>query len=127
MSRRQPNQRGEYTRKVEARVTEDDYRKIKQAALDANMSIAAWIVKRASTDPKVLKSVDIDGLGQAITQLRIQQRTLAGMATNLNQLAHWANANEAFPPTAAQFIKVIETHRQRCAEAVGALRELLPR
>ena len=127
MSRRQPNQRGEYTRKVEARVTEDDYRKIKQAALDANMSIAAWIVKRASTDPKVLKSVDIDGLGQAITQLRIQQRTLAGMATNLNQLAHWANANEAFPPTAAQFIKVIETQRQRCAEAVDALRELLPR
>lgn len=127
MSRRQPNQRGEYTRKVEARVTEDDYRKIKQAALDANMSIAAWIVKRASTDPKVLKSVDIDGLGQAITQLRIQQRTLAGMATNLNQLARWANANEAFPPTAAQFIKVIETHRKRCAEAVGALRELLPR
>lgn len=127
MSRRQPNARGSYTRIVKAKVTESDYEKITSAAQQAGMSIAAWIVYRCAKSPQALKSVDIDGLGQAITQLRIQQRTLAGMATNLNQLARWANANEAFPPTAAQFIKVIETHRQRCAEAVDALRELLPR
>lgn len=126
MSRRQPNARGEYTRKVEARVSERDYRKIKQAALDANMSIAAWIVKRAATDPKVLKTIDVEGLADAVTQLRIQQRTLAGMANNLNQLAHWANANEAFPATAIQFTNVIDTQRKRCAEVVEALRELLP-
>ena len=126
MSRRQPNQRGEYTRKVEARVSEGDYLKIKQAAADANMSIAAWIVKRTATDPKVLKTIDVEGLADAITQLRIQQRTLAGMANNLNQLAHWANANEAFPATAIQFTNVIDTQRKRCAEVVEALRELLP-
>lgn len=126
MSRRQPNQRGEYTRKVEARVSEGDYLKIKQAAGDANMSIAAWIVKRTATDPKVLKTIDVEGLADAVTQLRIQQRTLAGMANNLNQLAHWANANEDFPATAIQFANVIDTQRQRCAEVVEALRELLP-
>ncbi|PMB89418.1 plasmid mobilization relaxosome protein MobC [Varibaculum cambriense] len=126
MSRRQPNQRGEYTRKVEARVSEGDYLKIKQAAGDANMSIAAWIVKRAATDPNALKTIDVEGLADAVTQLRIQQRTLAGMANNLNQLAHWANANENFPATAIQFTQVIDTQRQRCAEVVNALRELLP-
>lgn len=126
MSRRQPNQRGEYTRKVEARVSEADYLKIKQAAGDANMSIAAWIVRRCSVDPQALKPVDVEGLADAVTQLRIQQRTLAGMANNLNQLAHWANANENFPATAIQFTQVIDTQRQRCAEVVQALRELLP-
>lgn len=126
MSRRQPNQRGEYTRKVEARVSEGDYLKIKQAAGDANMSIAAWIVRRCSVDPQALKPVDVEGLADAVTQLRIQQRTLAGMANNLNQLAHWANANEDFPATATQFTQVIDTQRQRCAEVVQALRELLP-
>lgn len=126
MSRRQPNARGDYTRKVEARVSESDYCKIKQAAQDAEMSIAAWIVYRCAKNPKALQSVDIDGLGQAITQLRIQQRTLAGMANNLNQLAHWANANESFPPTADQFTQVIEVQRGRCAEVVEKLRELLP-
>lgn len=126
MSRRQPNARGEYTRKVEARVSERDYRKIKQAALDANMSIAAWIVKRAATDPEVLKTIDVEGLSDAVTQLRIEQRTLAGMANNLNQLAHWANANENFPATAIQFTQVIDTQRQRCAEVVKKIRELLP-
>lgn len=126
MSRRQPNQRGEYTRKVEARVSEGDYLKIKQAAGDANMSIAAWIVRRAATDPNALKTIDVEGLADAVTQLRIQQRTLAGMANNLNQLAHWANANEDFPATAIQFANVIDTQRQRCAEVVEALRELLP-
>lgn len=126
MSRRQPNQRGEYTRKVEARVSESDYLKIKQAAGDANMSIAAWIVRRCSVDPQALKPVDVEGLADAVTQLRIQQRTLAGMANNLNQLAHWANANENFPATAIQFTQVIDTQRKRCAEVVEALRELLP-
>lgn len=126
MSRRQPNQRGEYTRKVEARVSEGDYLKIKQAAGDANMSIAAWIVKRAATDPNALKTIDVEGLAEAVTQLRIQQRTLAGMANNLNQLAHWANANENFPATATQFTQVIDTQRARCAEVVEKIRELLP-
>lgn len=126
MSRRQPNARGDYTRKVEARVSESDYRKIKQAAQDAEMSIAAWIVYRCAKSPKALQSVDIDGLGQAITQLRIQQRTLAGMANNLNQLAHWANANKNLPPTADQFTQVIEAQRGRCAEVVEKLKELLP-
>lgn len=126
MSRRQPNQRGEYTRKVEARVSEGDYLKIKQAAGDANMSIAAWIVRRCSVDQQALKPVDVEGLADAVTQLRIQQRTLAGMANNLNQLAHWANANENFPATAIQFTQVIDTQRKRCAEVVEALRELLP-
>lgn len=126
MSRRQPNQRGEYTRKVEARVSEGDYLKIKQAAGDANMSIAAWIVRRCSVDPQALKPVDVEGLADAVTQLRIQQRTLAGMANNLNQLAHWANANEDFPATATQFTQVIDTQRERCAEVVEKIRELLP-
>lgn len=126
MSRRQPNARGSYTRVVKAKVTESDYEKITSAARRAGMSIAAWIVKRAATDPEVLKTIDVEGLAEAVTQLRIQQRTLAGMATNLNQLAHWANANEAFPATAIQFTNVIDTQRKRCAEAVEALRELLP-
>ena len=126
MSRRQPNARGSYTRVVKAKVTESDYEKITSAASRAGMSIAAWIVKRAATDPKVLQTIDVEGLADAITQLRIQQRTLAGMANNLNQLAHWANANENFPATAIQFTQVIDTQRQRCAEVVEALRELLP-
>ena len=90
------------------------------------MSIAAWIVRRAATNPNALKTIDVEGLADAVTQLRIQQRTLAGMANNLNQLAHWANANENFPATAIQFTQVIDKQRQRCAEVVAALRELLP-
>ena len=126
MSRRQPNARGSYTRVVKAKVTESDYEKITSAAQQAGMSIAAWIVRRASTDPNALKTIDVEGLAEAVTQLRIQQRTLAGMANNLNQLAHWANANENFPATATQFTQVIDTQRARCAEVVAALRELLP-
>ena len=126
MSRRQPNARGSYTRVVKAKVTESDYEKISSAAQQAGMSIAAWIVKRASTDPNALKTIDVEGLSDAVTQLRIQQRTLAGMANNLNQLAHWANANENFPATAIQFTQVIDTQRQRCAEVVKKIRELLP-
>lgn len=126
MSRRQPNARGSYTRVVKAKVTESDYEKITSAAQQAGMSIAAWIVKRASTDPNTLQTIDVEGLADAVTQLRIQQRTLAGMANNLNQLAHWANANEDFPATATQFTQVIDTQRKRCAEVVEALRELLP-
>lgn len=126
MSRRQPNARGSYTRVVKAKVTESDYEKISSAAQQAGMSIAAWIVKRASTDPNALKTIDVEGLADAVTQLRIQQRTLAGMANNLNQLAHWANANENFPATAIQFTQVIDTQRQRCAEVVEKIRELLP-
>lgn len=126
MSRRQPNARGSYTRVVKAKVTESDYEKITSAAQQAGMSIAAWIVRRASTDPNALKTIDVEGLAEAVTQLRIQQRTLAGMANNLNQLAHWANANENFPATATQFTQVIDTQRARCAEVVEKIRELLP-
>lgn len=126
MSRRQPNARGSYTRVVKAKVTESDYEKITSAAQQAGMSIAAWIVRRAATNPNALQTIDVEGLADAVTQLRIQQRTLAGMANNLNQLAHWANANENFPATAIQFTQVIDTQRKRCAEVVEALRELLP-
>ena len=126
MSRRQPNARGSYTRVVKAKVTESDYEKISSAAQQAGMSIAAWIVKRTATDPNALKTIDVEGLADAVTQLRIQQRTLAGMANNLNQLAHWANANEDFPATAIQFTHVIDTQRERCAEVVEKIRELLP-
>lgn len=126
MSRRQPNARGSYTRTVKAKVTQSDYEKITSAAQQAGISIAAWIVRRAATDPNALKTIDIEGLADAVTQLRIQQRTLAGMANNLNQLAHWANANENFPATATQFTQVIDTQRQRCAEVVEKIRELLP-
>lgn len=126
MSRRQPNARGSYTRVVKAKVTESDYETITSAASRAGMSIAAWIVRRAATNPNALKTIDVEGLADAITQLRIQQRTLAGMANNLNQLAHWANANEDFPATAIQFTQVIDTQRERCAEVVEKIRELLP-
>lgn len=126
MSRRQPNARGSYTRVVKAKVTESDYEKITSAAQQAGMSIAAWIVRRAATNPNALKTIDVEGLADAVTQLRIQQRTLAGMANNLNQLAHWANANEDFPATAIQFTQVIDTQRARCAEVVEKIRELLP-
>lgn len=126
MSRRQPNARGSYTRVVKAKVTESDYEKITSAAQQAGMSIAAWIVRRCSVDPQALEPVDVEGLADAVTQLRIQQRTLAGMANNLNQLAHWANANEDFPATATQFTHVIDTQRARCSEVVEKIRELLP-
>ncbi|ETI81847.1 MAG: hypothetical protein Q618_VCMC00003G0149 [Varibaculum cambriense DORA_20] len=126
MNRRQPNARGSYTRTVKAKVTQSDYEKITSAAQQAGMSIAAWIVRRAATNPNALKTIDVEGLADAVTQLRIQQRTLAGMANNLNQLAHWANANENFPATAIQFTQVIDTQRQRCAEVVKKIRELLP-
>lgn len=126
MSRRQPNARGSYTRTVKANVTQSDYEKITSAAQQAGMSIAAWIVRRAATNPNALKTIDVEGLADAVTQLRIQQRTLAGMANNLNQLAHWANANEDFPATATQFTQVIDTQRERCAEVVEKIRELLP-
>jgi len=76
--------------------------------------------------PRLLVESTLAGGGQTYTQQRDQlaalfafQRKLSGIATNVNQLARWANTNSEFPEQAAETTKAVYELCWRLERVIG--------
>jgi hypothetical protein len=103
-----------------------------QVRVDVKLSAeeAAMLKLRAAKQkvslPRLLVESTLAGGGQTYTQQRDQlaalfafQRTLSGIATNVNQLAKWANTNSQLPEQAAETTKAVYELCWRLERVIG--------
>lgn len=103
-----------------------------QVRVDVKLSAeeAAMLKLRAAKQkvslPRLLVESTLASGGQTYTQQRDQlaalfafQRTLSGIATNVNQLAKWANTNSQFPEQATETTKAVYELCWRLERVIG--------
>ena len=84
--REKPNRKE--PRQISFRVSESEYLKLQQSAETLNMSVPAFVKKKAQGARLVAPKPDLESR-QAIV------RDLSGVANNINQIAKYCNANQA--------------------------------
>src|SRR5512144_960559 len=86
------------------KVTGEQEARLQGLAAEQGVSVSRLLVEAATAG---------DGWTPAqrralVRELLAARRDLAGLATNVNQLARWANTVEQFPPEAAQRLPAID-------------------
>ena len=116
--RRQQRVPGGRHKSVHVRATDAEYLVLQQCASQLGLTVPAYLLEvglssagfsRALTDEEL--AIEIRAVSTELLPLR---RDLYGMATNLNQLAKWANMEHAFP---------VDAHRA-CLEIGAAVAKL---
>ncbi|WP_261721491.1 MobC family plasmid mobilization relaxosome protein [Weissella cibaria] len=101
LSDKQPNRKD--SRQINFRVSEQDYLKLSQSAKTLNMSVPAFVKKKAQGARIVAPKIGAEE-AQALT------RQLAKIGGNLNQLAKNANQGGNVPAQALQELKSEVAH-----------------
>ena len=108
--RRKPGGR---ERRNNLRMTEDEHDKLTELAAEAGVSIPRFLIESAlggGVKPSQRRIM--------VTELLAAKNQVAGAANNLNQLARWANTNEAYPPGADRAAEALADALERLSVAV---------
>ena len=108
--RRKPGGR---ERRTNLRMTEDEHDKLTKLAAEAGVSIPRFLIESAlggGVKPSQRRIM--------VTELLAAKNQVAGAANNLNQLARWANTNEAYPPGADRAAEALADALERLSVAV---------
>ena len=108
--RRKPGGR---ERRTNLRMTEDEQDKLTKLAAEAGVSIPRFLIESAlggGVKPSQRRIM--------VTELLAAKNQVAGAANNLNQLARWANTNEAYPPGADRAAEALADALERLSVAV---------
>lgn len=102
-------------------------RKVRVTA-EQNAGLEQLAAAQGVSVPRLLVEAALAGDGWTPTQRRAlvrellaARRDLVGLATNVNQLARWANTVERFPREAADRLALIDRAVARIEQAVGGL------
>lgn len=112
--RRQPGGRGQV---IYLRCTEAEYLAVARKAAEAGVSPQRFLLETA-LDPRRIGVAERRGL---VASFLAARRTLAGLATNVNQLAKVANATGEVSPTTPFLLARIEAAEAALTEAVEAV------
>ena len=104
------------TRDFHVRASEEEYAKIKARAEAAGVSIPRLLIELAVLGPAGAPERNVT----KATMLGVR-RQIIGMATNLNQLAKWANARKQLPPGLEASLAAVQRMEAQVAALVRDL------
>lgn len=84
-SNRKPNRKE--AKQISFRLSEDEYEKLRQSAETLNMSVPAFVKKKAQGTRLVKPKLDLESRRTIV-------RDLSGIANNINQIAKYCNAHQ---------------------------------
>ncbi|MDK7272068.1 MobC family plasmid mobilization relaxosome protein [Actinotignum sp. GS-2025e] len=76
------------------------YEELKMKAAGARVSMSDYLVRFGLG--KKVEQVSAGEIREVLAELRKLRRQIQGEATNVNQIAHWANSEQAFPAEARE-------------------------
>ena len=100
------------------RLTRSEYARLRFQARATGVTMSRYLVAQGLREP--VEQVNPEQLREVLGMLRALCRQIQGEATNINQIAHWANTHRRFPDEAAAI--AADLHRQ-----VGQICELRAR
>ncbi|MGJ9572197.1 plasmid mobilization relaxosome protein MobC, partial [Actinotignum sp. GS-2025f] len=87
-------------RSFHLKLKHSQYEELKMKAAGARVSMSDYLV-RFGLGRKV-EQVSAGEIREVLAELRKLRRQIQGEATNINQIAHWANSEQAFPAEARE-------------------------
>lgn len=101
------------------KVLEDQEARLQQMAATQGVTVSRLLVEATLG----VESWTITQRRELIAELLRARRALAGVATNLNQIAHFCNSEQRFTGDAARLLPAIEAATDRMTAAVAELRQ----
>lgn len=86
------------------RMRQSDYDRLLYNARRTGVSMSEYLVR--GLQPPV-EQLDPETIREILRELKHTNRQIVGEATNINQIAHWANAHESFPAEASELARQI--------------------
>lgn len=111
--RRKPGGR---SKRIDVKVSIDEHEQLAAKAAEAEVSVPRFLVESAlggGVKPSQRRVM--------VTQFFAARRQVTGAVNNLNQLARWANTNEAYPPGADRAAEALADALEQLAESLDRL------
>lgn len=110
---------GGRSKRVVVRLTEEEHSVLVERAAAAGVSVPRFLIE-CGLDPTGVSPAERRAKFATFMAVR---RTLAGAATNLNQLARWANTEHQWPVGAAPAADAVAVAAARLEVAIGELEQ----
>ncbi|MEW6894546.1 MobC family plasmid mobilization relaxosome protein [Trueperella pyogenes] len=104
------------------KMRQSDYDRLFYNAKRTGVSMSEYLVR--GLQPPV-EQLDPETIREILRELKHMNRQIVGEATNVNQIAHWANANESFPAEAEELAHQIRVQMKEINAVRRKLAKLL--
>lgn len=104
------------------KIRQSDYDRLFYNAKRTGVSMSEYLVR--GLQPPV-EQLDPETIREILRELKHTNRQIVGEATNVNQIAHWANANESFPAEAEELARQIRVQMKEINAVRRKLAKLL--
>ncbi|MGV4291062.1 MobC family plasmid mobilization relaxosome protein [Trueperella pyogenes] len=104
------------------KMRQSDYDRLFYNAKRTGVSMSEYLVR--GLQPPV-EQLDPETIREILRELKHTNRQIVGEATNVNQIAHWANANHSFPAEAAELARQIRVQMKEINAVRRKLAKLL--
>lgn len=109
-------------RSFHLRITQSDYDRLLYNARLKGVSMSEYLVR--GLQPPV-DQLDPETIRELLRELKHTNRQIVGEATNINQIAHWANSTESFPDEARELARQIRAQMKEINAVRRKLAKLL--
>ncbi|MCI7513473.1 MAG: MobC family plasmid mobilization relaxosome protein [Schaalia hyovaginalis] len=115
------SERGIKRRQFTVTLSSDEYATLRARAANTGESMSRILVRAATAEASTpfIDGARLDEFLPILTDLQNQVRGISG---NLNQLAHWANTEHAFPEEAADLAKHVRRLLVEIEDALESVR-----
>ena len=114
---------GDSRRLFSLRLKASEYERLRFLARSKGVSMARYLTAQGLTPP--VEQVNPEQLRELLGLLRVLCRQVQGEATNINQIAHWANASRRFPAEAEQVVRELRRQVDALCEVRAKVSDLL--
>ena len=114
---------GDSRRLFSLRLKASEYERLRFLARLKGVSMARYLTAQGLTPP--VEQVNPEQLRELLGLLRVLCRQVQGEATNINQIAHWANASRRFPAEAEQVARELRRQVDALCEVRAKVSDLL--
>ncbi|WP_406710525.1 MobC family plasmid mobilization relaxosome protein [Trueperella pyogenes] len=104
------------------KMRQSDYDRLFYNAKRTGVSMSEYLVR--GLQPPV-EQLDPETIREILRELKHMNRQIVGEATNVNQIAHWANSTESFPAEAAELARQIRVQMKEINAVRRKLAKLL--
>ncbi|MEW6881438.1 MobC family plasmid mobilization relaxosome protein [Trueperella pyogenes] len=104
------------------KMRQSDYDRLFYNAKRTGVSMSEYLVR--GLQPPV-EQLDPETIREILRELKHTNRQIVGEATNVNQIAHWANAHESFPAEAEELARQIRAQMKEINAVRRKLAKLL--
>jgi len=110
-------------RRFSVQLRESEYNRLRYQARTKGVSMGRYLITHGLQPP--VEQVHPEELRELLKELRLLCRQVQGEATNINQIAHWANSQQSFPGEAERVARDLRTQVNEICDLRLRLSELL--